>query len=337
MSEPIDSSRAGAASRQDDLSARSSDPLVSLIVPVLNEAEAIPPFVSAVTEMADQAQMKIEILFVDDGSTDGTAVIIDLLIAKDDRIRLISLSRRFGKEAALTAGIDHADGDVLVPIDVDLQDPPEVIPRFVEKWREGYAIVHGVRASRHEDSILKRVTANMFYRLFNKMTTTPIPENVGDFQLIDRKAAAALALFRERNRFMKGLFAAVGFETATVEYVRTARKHGKTKYNYWRLWNFALDGIIGYSTVPLRIWTYIGFLIALGSFIYALFIIATVLVYGTDVPGYASLLTVVLFINGIQLISLGIIGEYTSRMFIETKMRPIYIVKRLTNIQDRKT
>jgi glycosyltransferase involved in cell wall biosynthesis len=211
-------------------------------------------------------------------------------------------------------------------MDVDLQDPPELIPRFLERWREGYDVVYGVRASRASDTTSKRMTAGWFYRLFNRLSQTRIPENAGDFRLIDRRAADVLRGLPERNRFMKGLFAWVGFRSVGVPYERAPRAAGTTKWNYWRLWNFAIDGLVSFSTVPLRVWTYVGALVALCSFLYALIIVARVILFGIDVPGYASLMTVVLFIGGVQLLSLGVIGEYLGRLFVEVKGRPVYVV-----------
>jgi len=308
---------------------RDYEPLVSLVVPVFNEREVLKTFLEKTSAVMDAAGLAYEYVFVDDGSRDQTLPALIALSADNPRIRIVGLSRNFGKEAALTAGIDHMVGNVLVPIDVDLQDPPELIPRFVERWREGYDVVYGLRGRRDEDSPAKRITAGGFYRVFNRISPTPIPDNAGDFRLMDERVVAALRLLPERNRFMKGLFSWVGFRSAAVTYARPARAAGQTKWNVRKLWNFALDGLVSFSTLPLRVWSYVGVAISLLSFLYGAFIIARVLLFGKDLPGYASLLTVVLFLGGIQLLSLGVMGEYIGRLFIETKRRPIYVVDRL--------
>ncbi len=306
---------------------RPADPLISLIVPVYNEAEAIDAFLEHVTPELMRTGARHEIIFVNDGSTDAT---LSLLIARAETtpgLRVVNLSRNFGKEAAMTAGLDLARGDAAVLIDVDLQDPPELLSRFVALWREGYDVVYGLRESRAADGRLKAATAGMFYKVFNRMAATPIPHNVGDFRLIDRRVVTAIRQMPERGRFMKGLFAWVGFSSVAVPYVRPARLLGQTSWNYWRLWNFALDGIVSFSTAPLRIWTYCGVAIALGAVGYAAFILLHRLVMGVDVPGYASLIIVLLFSTAANLISLGMIGEYVSRLFVETKQRPIYLLE----------
>jgi len=305
---------------------RERDPVVSLVVPVYNEQEVVEAFIDKTKEVMNAAGLNYEMVFVNDGSTDETLPILISLSSVDPRIRVIDLSRNFGKEAALTAGIHHIDGDVLVPIDVDLQDPPELIAEFVDKWREGYDVVYGVRVKRDEDSWSKRVTAGGFYGVFNRLSPTNIPPNAGDFRLMDKRVVEILKQLPERNRFMKGLFSWVGFRAVGVPYERPARVAGQTKWNLRKLWNFALDGIVSFSTAPLRVWSYLGVVVSLISFLYALFIITRVLIFGIDVPGYASLLVVMLFLGGIQLISLGIIGEYLGRLFLETKARPVYII-----------
>jgi glycosyltransferase involved in cell wall biosynthesis len=273
----------------------------------------------------EEARLEYEYVFINDGSTDGTLAKLIELSVGNPHIRIINLSRNFGKEAGMTAGIDHVRGNVLIPIDVDLQDPPELIPQFVEKWREGYDVVYGVRASRDDDSMMKRASAGWFYSLFNRLSAVPIPDNAGDFRLIDERATEVLRQLPERNRFMKGLFSWVGFYSTGVPYSRPARVAGKTKWNFRKLWNFALDGIFSFSTVPLRIWSYVGIVVSLLAFVYASFIVIRTVILGIDLPGYASLLTVVLFLGGIQLLSLGIIGEYLGRLLVEAKQRPVYI------------
>jgi len=299
---------------------------LGVVVPVYNEADAIPPFYQALKPVLEPLGYETQILFVDDGSTDDTRAAIRQLQARDPSVRLVGLSRNFGKEAALSAGIDRINTDVVVPIDVDLQDPPNLIPKMIERWREGYDVVYAVRTDRSMDAFGKRVTASSFYRLFNKISHERIPEDVGDFRLIDRRVVAALRQLPERNRFMKGLFAWVGFRAIGVPYARQKRIIGSTTLSWISLWRLAIDGITSFSTLPLRIWTYIGVLSAILAFAYGTFIVARTLVLGADLPGYASLMVVVLFFGGIQLISLGVIGEYLGRLFIEAKKRPIYLI-----------
>ena len=310
---------------------------VSLIVPVYNEAGAIEPFLGAVEAVTKTLDAELDIIFVDDGSRDATCEeIIAATKSHSTPIQLLALSRNFGKEAAITAGIDAAAGDAVIPIDVDLQHPPEIIPRFIEEWRRGAKVVYGKRLDRDAETWPKRMTSRVFYRVFNALSQSDIPPDAGDFRLMDHSVVAALANYRERTRFMKGLFSAVGFKTAPVAYEVPARRAGSTKWNYWQLWNFALDGIFSFSTVPIRVWTYVGALIAGLSLIYALWIVATTLIFGLDVPGYASLITAILFMGGIQLISLGIIGEYIARIFLETKQRPIYTIDPSRSVMNQK-
>jgi glycosyltransferase involved in cell wall biosynthesis len=301
--------------------------LVSLVVPVFNEEDGLQAFVDTIDDVLGHAPFDVEIVFVNDGSRDRTLERALALAALRPDVRVVNLARNFGKEAALTAGIEHASGNVLVPMDVDLQDPPELVLEFVAQWRRGYDVVYGVRTRRASDTASKRITAGWFYRLFNRLSPTPIPENTGDFRLIDRRVADVLERLPERNRFMKGLFAWVGFPSIGVPYERPVRRIGSTKFNYWRLWNFALDGVTSFSTVPLRIWSYVGAVFAILAFCYASFIVLRTLVFGVELPGYASLMAVVLFLGGVQLLSLGVLGEYLGRMFNEVKQRPIYVVE----------
>ena len=281
---------------------RDYEPFISLIVPVFNERDVIDLFLEKTSSVMEEAGLHYEYVFINDGSTDTTLdKLIDLSIS-NPHIRVINLSRNFGKEAGMTAGIDYMRGNVLVPIDVDLQDPPELIPQFVDKWREGYDIVYGVRSSRDDDSFMKRASAEWFYRFFNRLSSVPIPKDAGDFRLIDERATQVLRQLPERNRFMKGLFSWVGFYSIGVPYSRPSRVAGQTKWSFLKLWNFALDGIISFSTIPLRIWSYIGALISMLSFLYAAFIVIRTVIFGVDLPGYASVLTVVLFLGGIQLL-----------------------------------
>jgi len=306
---------------------RPADPLLSLVIPVFNEEESIDLFLDTVMPLLERASLRFELVFINDGSRDNTFARLFDRGRGDRRIRIVNLSRNFGKEAALTAGIDHAKGDILIPMDIDLQDPPELIQPFIARWREGYDIVYGVRTARLTDTRAKRMSAGWFYRVFNSLSPVRIPPNVGDFRLVDRRAVEVLRQLPERNRFMKGLFAWVGFNSIGVPYERPQRAAGTTKFNFWRLWNFALDGVVSFSTAPLRAWFYVGVVIAAIAVLYALFIVTRVLILGIDTPGYASLLIAVLLMGAIQLLSLGIIGEYLGRLFLEVKGRPIYVVE----------
>lgn len=305
----------------------SEDPLLSLVVPVFNEEEAVPIFLERVVPVLTALKIGYEIIFIDDGSTDRTAEVIRQCAARDPAVQLVRLTRNFGKEAALTAGLDFVRGDGVIPMDVDLQDPPALIPEFVRLWREGYDVVYGQRVERDSDTATKRATAGLFYRIFNSVSAQKIEPNVGDFRLMSRPVVEATRQLRERNRFMKGLFAWVGFRSIGVPYVRTQRSAGMTKFNYWKLWNFALDGITSFSTAPLRIWTYVGFTVALLAVIYTAVILTQTLAFGRDVPGYASLMIVVLMLGAAQMVSLGVLGEYIGRLYIETKQRPVYLVQ----------
>lgn len=300
---------------------------LSLVIPVYNEESSLDAFLEATLPAVEACAPSLEILFVDDGSQDGTLARLRQLAAADTRIRYLAFSRNFGKEAALSAGIEHASGDAVVPIDVDLQDPPALIATFVHHWRcEGYDMVYGVRQSRRADSATKRHSAGWFYRFFNRIADAPIPPNAGDFRLLDRRVVEALRRLPERNRFMKGLYAWAGFRSVGVSYQRPARTTGQSKFNYWKLWNLALDGLFSFSTLPLRVWSYIGGATALVAFGYILVIITKVLLLGRDVPGYASLMTTVLFFGGMQLLSIGILGEYLGRLVTESKQRPLYLI-----------
>ena len=304
-------------------------PLLSLVVPFYNEGEVIEAFFAAVLpELEALDGFHFEIVCVNDGSRDTTLQQLLTHAANDSRVVVIDLTRNFGKESALSAGLDEAHGDVIVPFDADLQDPPNVIRLMIEKWREGYDVVVAKRVDRSTDSMMKRKTAAMFYRLHNHLSDVPIPENVGDFRLISRVVADALTQLPETRRFMKGLFAWVGYPTATVEYAREARVAGDSKFSGWRLWNFALEGFTSFSTLPLRVWTYLGIAFAILAFLYAFFLIARTVILGVAVPGYASILTAVLMLGGMQLIGIGVLGEYVGRIYFESKRRPIYLVKR---------
>ena len=300
---------------------------LSLLVPVFNEEAAIPHFLGSLGPVMAKLGMRWEILFINDGSTDGTLDTLQALRREHNEISVIDFSRNFGKEAALTAGLDFSRGRAVIPIDVDLQDPPEIIGEMVEKWREGYEVVFAIRTKRDGDSYVKSVSARLFYRTYNWLSQVEIPPDAGDFRLLDRRVVEAIRRLPERNRFMKGLFTWPGFRQTTVSYERQPRSRGNTKFNYWKLWNFAVDGMTSFSTLPLRVWSYVGGLVAFLSFIYAIFLIGRTLIYGIDVQGYASLMVVVLFLGGLQLLTLGIIGEYLGRTYEEVKGRPIYIVR----------
>jgi glycosyltransferase involved in cell wall biosynthesis len=304
-------------------------PLISLIVPVFNEEDAVLPFVEATEPILKSTGCPYEFVFIDDGSRDATVARLRALRMTRPEIKLIALSRNFGKEAAVTAGLDYAKGDVVIPMDVDLQDPPELIPDFLKHWRDGYLVVYAARADRGSDSLPKRMTAAGFYKIFNKISNMPIPYDAGDYRLLDRRVVEDIKKLKESNRFLKGIMAWPGFKTIGVPYRRPERKHGKTRFNYWKLWNFALDGLTSFTTLPLRMWTYIGWGLASLSIIFAGWIVLRTLIHGVDVPGYASLMVVVLFLGGMQLMSLGIIGEYVGRLYMESKHRPIYVIDRI--------
>jgi glycosyltransferase involved in cell wall biosynthesis len=303
--------------------------LISLIVPFFNEEKGVFPFVEEVMSTFEvlASQYDIEIICVNDGSTDKTFDILKEARKIYSCIRIIDFSRNFGKEAAITAGLDYSTGDAAVPIDSDLQHPPKLVLDMIEKWESGFEVVLARRIDRSTDSPIQKVTARAFYEVSRHISHVEIPSDVGDFRLMDRKVVEAVKSLRENCRFMKGIFAWVGFRTTTVDYRVDVRKHGKSSFNTWKLWNFALEGITSFSTVPLRIWSYIGGVISLLSFFYALYLIVTTLVFGVDTPGYASLMVVVLFSAGVQLIGIGVLGEYLGRVFSEVKGRPAYIVR----------
>ncbi|QBY45974.1 glycosyltransferase family 2 protein (plasmid) [Arsenophonus nasoniae] len=299
---------------------------ISLIVPVLNEEEAVPIFYKAVRDFNELKQHEVEIVFINDGSKDATESIINALAVSDPLVIPLSFTRNFGKEPALFAGIEHATGDAVIPIDVDLQDPIEIIPLLIEKWQNGADVVLAKRIDRSTDSLLKRKTAEWFYKLHNKISQPKIEENVGDFRLMSRATVENIKLLPESNLFMKGLLSWVGGNVDIVEYTRSERVAGKSKFNGWKLWNLALEGITSFSTFPLRMWTYIGLSVATVSFIYGSWMIIDKLFFGNPVAGYPSLLVSILFIGGIQLIGIGVLGEYIGRIYIETKKRPRYLI-----------
>ncbi len=307
-------------------------PVLSVVVPCYNESSNLDILFSRLETALDALGETYEIVCVDDGSRDNTLADLEAHHHRNPAIVVVGLARNFGKEVALTAGIDHARGDAVVPIDADLQDPPEVIGELVTRWREGYDVVYARRRSRQGESWVKRATANVFYRVIDRVSEVPIPRDTGDFRLMDRRVVEALKDLPERNRFMKGLFAWVGFRQAEVSYDRDPRLHGNTTWNYWRLWNFALEGITSFSTVPLRIWSYVGVVVSLVALALAMVLV----IRGTDpdAPGYASLMVAVLFLGGVQLISLGVLGEYLGRIYREVKGRPLYLVRDRWGVED---
>lgn len=300
---------------------------LSVVVPVFNEEEVLPEFHRRLAKVLDGLKVKSEIIYVNDGSVDESAKVLCQLIKDDARITLVDLSRNFGKEIAMTAGMDYANADAVVVIDSDLQDPPELIPEMIEHWQSGYDMVYAQRTSRAGESVFKKTTAHLFYRMMQKLSRVKIPQDVGDFRLLSRRAVDALSGLREQHRFMKGLFAWIGYPQKAIQYQRDARYGGKTKWSYVGLWNFAIEGITSFSTIPLKIATYLGTATALVAFLFGMFMVVKTVFFGNPVPGYPSLLVVVLFLGGIQLVALGVIGEYLGRMFDETKGRPLYLVK----------
>jgi len=293
-----------------------------------NESDNLNQLFKHLVIILNNLSISYEIVCVDDGSTDTT--LEDLLRYQQQMpfIKIVEFSRNFGKEIALTAGLNYANGAAVIPIDADLQDPPKIIEKLLVKWREGYDVVYATRLKRKGETFLKRFTANLFYRIIGKISEVYIPKNTGDFRLMDRSVIDALSQLPERTRFMKGLFAWVGFKQIAIYYDRNARYAGTSKWNYWKLWNFAIEGIVSFSAVPLKIWGYIGLFISFFSVCYAIFLIIRTLIMGIELPGYASLMVVILFLGGIQLITLGVIGEYLSRIYIEVKNRPLYVVRK---------
>ncbi|MFF6009058.1 glycosyltransferase [Rahnella sp. R3(2024)] len=301
---------------------------ISLVVPVFNEEDTIPIFYKEVREYVEFSQHVVEIVFINDGSKDSTESIINGLALSDKNVKAINFTRNFGKEPALFAGLEHASGDAVIPIDVDLQDPITVIPELIEKWLAGADMVLAKRFDRSSDGHIKRKTAEMFYKLHNKISTPKIEENVGDFRLMSREVVENIKLLPERNLFMKGVLSWVGGKTDVVQYRRAERVAGTSKFNGWKLWNLALEGITSFSTFPLRMWTYIGLLVAGFSFLYGAWMIFDTIAFGNPVKGYTSLLVSILFLGGIQLIGIGVLGEYIGRIYTESKQRPRYIVKK---------
>ncbi len=301
--------------------------MLSVIVPAYNEAEALPEFHRRLSAVFAKLDLSCEVIYVNDGSGDDTQKIIDHLCTEDPHAASIELSRNFGKEAAMTAGLDYAQGDAVVIIDADLQDPPELITQLIAQWRAGYDVVYARRTSRSGETWLKKTTAAAFYRLIRRVSRVQIPADTGDFRLMNRRAVDSLLQLREQHRFMKGLFAWVGYKQIAVDYERDPRIAGETKFNYWKLWNFALEGITSFTIAPLKIATYVGLTTALVALLYAIFIIYKTIFFGDAVRGYPSLMVSVLFLGGLQLFFIGVIGEYVGRIYDETKQRPLYVVQ----------
>lgn len=301
---------------------------LAVVVPAYNESQGLREFQRRLGLVFDALDLDCSVLYVDDGSRDDTWDVMESLRTADPRVATLKLSRNFGKELALTAGLDHVDADAVVVIDADLQDQPELIPEFVARWREGYDVVYGTRSNRAGETALKKLTSAAFYRVMEKMSDVPVPRDTGDFRLMSRRVVDALKLLRERQRFMKGLFTWVGFRQTAIVYDRDPRFAGDSKWNYWKLWNFALEGITSFSSFPLRLATYVGFFAALAAFVFGLIVFVKALAFGDPVRGYPSLMVVVLFLGGAQLMALGMIGEYLGRTYVESKQRPLYFVDR---------
>jgi len=301
-------------------------PALSVVVPVFNEADGVTEFHRRLVSVLNALCQTSEIIYVNDGSSDDSYVTLCELHEGDGRVAIVNLSRNFGKEVAVTAGLDHSLGAAAIVIDADLQDPPEVIPLLVHKWQEGFDMVSARRRERRGETWLKRTTATLFYQVMNRIGETSIPRDTGDFRLLSRRCLDALSECRERRRFMKGLFAWVGFRHAEVLYDRDPRFAGETKWSYWRLWNFAIEGITSFTIAPLKLATYIGLMTAFIAVTYAAAIVVRTLAFGRVTPGYASLMVVILLVSGVQLVAMGVIGEYIGRIFVESKNRPLYVL-----------
>lgn len=306
---------------------RGETAVLTVVVPVFNECDVLPEFHRRLTGVLLGLPMQSEVLYVNDGSTDGSLGYLEALCATDARVALVDLSRNFGKEVAMAAGLDHARGDVVVLIDADLQDPPELIPCLLEQWRAGYDNVYARRRARAGESWFKKASAAWFYRLIGRLSRVDLPRDTGDFRALSRRAVDALRQLREHHRFMKGLFAWIGYPSVAVDYDRDPRHAGASKFDYWKLWNLAIEGITSFTIAPLKLATYVGLVVAIGAFVAIIVLVAKTLLFGEAVKGYPSLMTVILFLGGIQLIALGSLGEYVGRMFNETKGRPLYFVK----------
>jgi len=303
---------------------------LSVVVPVYNEKEVLVDFHERITHVLDNLSLAAEIIYVNDGSLDDTLSILNKIREQDVRVAIVDLSRNFGKEIAMTAGLHKADGDAVIVIDADLQDPPELIPSLIDEWQNGYDVIYAKRAKREGESAFKKLTAHLFYRLMGMIGQIKIPEDTGDYRLLSRRAVDALNTLGEHHRFMKGLFTWIGYRQKAVMYDRDPRHAGESKWNYWHLWNFAIEGITSYSSAPLKLASYLGLLTALGAFSYGIFIVIRTILYGDPVQGYPSMVVIVLFLGGVQLMSIGVLGEYVGRIFTETKQRPLYFINKFS-------
>lgn len=315
--------------------AENPPPEISVAVPVYNEAQNLGPLVARLTAALASTVRSFEVVFVDDGSTDATLETLRALNAADPRVKAVSFSRNFGKEIAIAAGLDFARGTAVVLMDADLQHPPEVIPEFIAKWREGYLNVYGVRRDRAGDPKLRSLLTNLFYGLFDRFGETPLPRGAGDFRLLDRQAIDALSRMRERARFSKGLFAWIGFKSIGVPFQVEERAAGRSKFSYGKLIRFALDGLMSFSSAPLKIWAYVGMGVSAFALAMAGYYFWRTIIYGVDVPGYASLIVSIAFFGGMQLFSLGVLGEYIALIFAEVKGRPLYLVAERLGVEER--
>lgn len=310
---------------------------ISIIVPCYNEEEMVEEFFSALNNILKTINnYQFEIIIINDGSLDNTLSLLTQKSQTDERIFIIDLTRNFGKEIALTAGLDKCTGDAAIILDFDLQDPIELIYDFIKKYEAGFEAVIGVRKNRDSDSLLKRKTAEIFYKIYNKFSEVKIAKNAGDSRLLNREIIERIKQLPERQRFMKGLFFWVGGKFAYVDYVRQKRKFGNSKFSGWKLWNFAIEGITSFSTIPLRVWTYVGIIISSLSFLYGLFIVIRTLIFGIDIPGYSSIFVSVLFLGGIQIMGIGVLGEYLGRVYMEVKQRPVYLIREIINSKNLK-
>ena len=310
--------------------------LISIIVPVYNESHGLKDFHDRLHPVLSELDHENEIIFINDGSGDDTSNKLSKLQLTHTNITTIELSRNFGKEVAVTAGLDYAHGDAAIIIDADLQDPPELIPRMIQKWKEGYEVVYARRTKRKGETVIRKIASYIYYRILQHSTPLHIPEDTGDFQLLDRVVIDAIKLVKERHRYMKGLFAWVGYNQTGIEYDRDPRHSGTTSWGFWKLWNFAIEGITSFTTSPLKVATYFGLVTAASSFVFGINIIIDTILHGNPVAGYPSLMVTILFLGGVQLIFIGIIGEYLGRMFDETKKRPLYFIRKITEKQNNK-
>ena len=306
---------------------QSPQKVISILVPCYNEGESLDIFFRAIFSVLERTSYAFEIVCVDDGSHDNTVEVLERWHAQDQRVKYLTFSRNFGKEKALTAGLDYVTGDAVIPIDADLQDPPELIFEMIKKWEEGYEVVNAVRLPRVNDTFVKRVTSALFYKIIEKISDTPISNNVGDFRLISEAPLNALRTLRESRRFMKGLFNWVGFKAVNIYYERQLRVAGQTKFSYWKLFNFAVEGVASFSSLPLRFSGYVGFILSISSILYGSFLVIRTIFFGNSVPGYPSMMVLMLFIGGVQMFFIGVLGEYMSRIYDEVKNRPLYLVR----------